>query len=193
MSPRTNIQNEKIREERKKQIMNVALEVIAEQGFSSASIAKIAKRAGISKGLMYNYFESKEELVIQIMLEGIEQLTVDFDPNHDGTLTEEELHLFIDSSCDALKENIAFWRMYFMVILQPEVFKIIETKFQEALAPLMQTLMTYFINNNYDNPEAEVRFFAAMMDGVGLHFILDPENFPLESVKNKIHRMFTCK
>ncbi|WP_075590681.1 TetR/AcrR family transcriptional regulator [Labilibacter marinus] len=193
MSPRNDSQNEKIRQERKLQIMNVALEVIAEKGFSNASIATIAKTAGISKGLMYNYFASKEELISSIMLHGFNQLTTDFDPDKNGQLNESELHLFIDSSFNQLESNIPFWRMYFMVLLQPEVFNIIGEEFEKTVEPFMATAMTYFTNNGYEDPVAEVRFFAAMMDGVGLHFILDPENFPLEAVKKKIHRIFINK
>lgn len=193
MSPRTDTQNEKIREERKQQIMNVALEVIAANGFANASISKIAKEAGISKGLLYNYFESKEDLVFSIMLEGFNQLTTAFDPNHDGVLTEEELHFFIDNSFEILEENIPFWRMYFMVLLQPEVYNIITPHLEKILQPFYETAMSFFINQGYEDPVTEVRFFAAMMDGVGLHFIMDPENFPMEGVKKKMHLLFKCK
>ncbi|SMO80971.1 transcriptional regulator, TetR family [Saccharicrinis carchari] len=190
MSPRNDIQNIKVREERKRQIMNVALEIIAENGFANASVARIAQRAKISKGLMYNYFESKEDLIINIMLDGFNQLTLSFDTNKDGVLTEEELHYFIDSSFETLKNNIHFWRMYFMVLLQPQVYEIITPYLEKTLQPFYETAINYFIDKGYEDPIAEMRFFAAMMDGVGLHFILDPDNFPLDGVKKKMHRMF---
>ncbi|MBS2097685.1 TetR/AcrR family transcriptional regulator [Carboxylicivirga linearis] len=193
MSPRTDTQNEKIRLERKQQIMNVALKVIADNGFSNASISRIAKEAGISKGLMYNYFESKEDLVINIMLEGFNQLTNSFDPNHDGVLTEEELHFFIDQSFQTVEQNIPFWRMYFMVLLQPDVYSIITPQLEKILTPFYKTAINYFASQGYDDPVTEVRFFAAIMDGVGLHYIMDPENFPMEGVKTKIHQLFKCK
>ncbi|MCU4174781.1 TetR/AcrR family transcriptional regulator [Carboxylicivirga sp. N1Y90] len=193
MSPRNDSQNEKIREERKQQILNVALEVFADNGFSSTSIAKIAQKAGISKGLIYNYFESKEELVTSIMIDGFRVMTESFDKDRDGVLTENELHYFIDTSFATLEENIPFWRMYFMVLLQPEVYKLITPQLETILGPFMQTALTYFVNHGYEDPEAELRFFSAMMDGVGLHFILDPENFPIEAVKKKMHNLFKTK
>lgn len=193
MSPRTGTQNEKIRLERKQQIMNVALEVIAANGFANASISRIAKEAGISKGLLYNYFDSKEDLVINIMLDGFIQLTMAFDPNHDGVLTEEELHFFIDKSFQTIEENLPFWRMYFMVLLQPDVYTIITPQLEKILTPFYETAINYFASHGYDDPVTEVRFFAAVMDGVGLHYIMDPENFPMEGVKNKMHQLFKCK
>ena len=67
MSPRTPQQLDKIRKERRKAIMDTSLEVFSEYGYESASISMIAKKVGISKGLMYNYFESKEELLIDAL------------------------------------------------------------------------------------------------------------------------------
>jgi AcrR family transcriptional regulator len=189
MAPRTTSQNELIREERRTQIMQVALEVIAEQGFSNTSISKIATRAKISKGLLYNYFSHKEDLMMTIMIDGFNQFIDAFNPNKNGVLTNDELHFFIDKTFDILKSNIRFWRMYFMVLLQPEVFKIIEPHIMKTLGPFMQTAYTYFENNGSEDPEVEVRFFAALLDGVGLHFVMDPNNFPLEGVKQKLHQI----
>ena len=63
MSPRTSKQVSKIRQEKKELIMEVSLELFAENGFHATSISKIAKKAGISKGLAYNYFESKKDIL----------------------------------------------------------------------------------------------------------------------------------
>jgi AcrR family transcriptional regulator len=50
------------REERREAIMNVAREVFFEYGYSATSMSAIAARLGGSKGTLYNYFKSKEEL-----------------------------------------------------------------------------------------------------------------------------------
>ncbi len=64
MSPRTQEQFEEMRESRRQQIMDAALELFAQEGYSHCSISQLAGHAGISKGLMYNYFESKEALLV---------------------------------------------------------------------------------------------------------------------------------
>jgi AcrR family transcriptional regulator len=51
-----------IREERREAIMAVAREVFFEHGYSDTSMSAIAARLGGSKGTLYNYFRSKEEL-----------------------------------------------------------------------------------------------------------------------------------
>lgn len=50
-------------EERRLQILETALTVFASNGFKGASIKDIAQAAGISQGLMYHYFVSKEDLL----------------------------------------------------------------------------------------------------------------------------------
>jgi AcrR family transcriptional regulator len=50
------------KEARPAEIVEAALEVFAERGFSAARIDDVAARAGISKGTLYLYFASKEEL-----------------------------------------------------------------------------------------------------------------------------------
>jgi AcrR family transcriptional regulator len=50
------------RDTRREAILDVAAEVFLEVGYSAASMSMIAARLGGSKGTLYNYFRSKEEL-----------------------------------------------------------------------------------------------------------------------------------
>jgi AcrR family transcriptional regulator len=50
-------------EDRREQIIDAALRVFARQGFKGSTNKDIAKEAGITPGLIYHYFESKEELL----------------------------------------------------------------------------------------------------------------------------------
>lgn len=52
---------------RRAQLIECATETIATLGYAQASLAQIAKRAGISKGVITYYFSSKEELIEQIV------------------------------------------------------------------------------------------------------------------------------
>lgn len=50
-------------EDRREQIIEAALRVFARKGFNGATNKDVAKEAGITPGLIYHYFESKEELL----------------------------------------------------------------------------------------------------------------------------------
>lgn len=56
-----------IEEARRAQIVASAIEVIAEVGFARASLARIARHAGISKGVISYHFAGKEELMVEVV------------------------------------------------------------------------------------------------------------------------------
>ncbi|WP_019142918.1 TetR/AcrR family transcriptional regulator [Noviherbaspirillum massiliense] len=55
-------------EARRQAILATAADVFQEVGFDAASMAEIAVRTGGSKATLYNYFSSKEELFVEVML-----------------------------------------------------------------------------------------------------------------------------
>mgnify|MGYP001448815542 CR=1 FL=1 len=52
-----------------KQIIEAAVDVIADNGFHQAQVSKIAKHAGVADGTIYIYFENKEDILISIFQE----------------------------------------------------------------------------------------------------------------------------
>ncbi|MHB1783607.1 MAG: TetR/AcrR family transcriptional regulator [Acidimicrobiales bacterium] len=57
---------------RRQQIVAAAIDTIAEVGFAHASLARIAARIGISKGVISYHFAGKEDLIRQVVIEIIE-------------------------------------------------------------------------------------------------------------------------
>ena len=54
-------------EVRKKQILDAAIQCISNDGFHNVTTESIAKVSGLSKGSLYRFFKSKEELLVAIM------------------------------------------------------------------------------------------------------------------------------
>ncbi len=186
MSPRTSEQYKEIRESKRNLIMESTLKLFAKHGVYHTTVNMIAQDAGISKGLMYNYFKSKEDLLRSVVFQGINKLLVLFDPDHDGVLTKTELKYFIEETFRTIQKDIQFWKIYFSVLSQPQVLKIVGGKFWEILNPVSKILENYFKRNRFKNPEIETRFFGAIMDGICINYIIDPDNFPLEEIKQKV-------
>ncbi len=101
--------------------MDVALVHFANNGYFKTTINHIARHAGISKGLMYNYFESKEELLTEIINRSLAEISKYFDPDNDGYLSEEEFDFFIRKLFLILREKISFWRLFSQLIMQKDV------------------------------------------------------------------------
>jgi AcrR family transcriptional regulator len=191
MSPRTSAQFNEMRQNTKQKIMDSALELFANAGYYSTSISQIAKKAEISKGLMYNYFESKELLLKEIVFQGIDSITVSFDPNRDGVLTKEELEIFIKESFKLVRQQRTYWKLYFALMSQEAVMSLFKDELAPRLEGLFVMLTRYFHEQKYSKPEVEMRFFGALLDGIAMNFIMDPDGFPLDDVEEKIISMYT--
>ena len=68
--PRTPEENERIRQLSKEKIRAAAMKLFINQGYYATSISNVAKKAGISKGLLYNYYKGKEDLFLNWSMPG---------------------------------------------------------------------------------------------------------------------------
>jgi AcrR family transcriptional regulator len=59
--------------QKRPQILAAAQEIFAEQGFEAARMDDVARRARVSKGTLYNYFDSKEDLLIHAVIAAMEE------------------------------------------------------------------------------------------------------------------------
>jgi AcrR family transcriptional regulator len=57
--------------DRPAEILAAALEVFAERGFQAARLEEVAKRAGVSKGALYLYFETKADLFRAVVTDAV--------------------------------------------------------------------------------------------------------------------------
>ncbi|HEY9113398.1 MAG TPA: TetR/AcrR family transcriptional regulator [Bacteroidales bacterium] len=190
MSPRTAQQIKEIRKDRKQSIMVTALEEFATHGYETTSISMIAKKAGVSKGLMYNYFKSKEDLLSKIMEEGFEDMLPFIDPNKDGVLTKEEFAFMIDESFRLMKEKISFYRLYFSLIMQPAVSKLFAEKLNQVAAPFIELFVNYYKEKGSKNPMLEAIMVGALLDGIGFNYAFNADAYPLDDVVELVKEKF---
>ena len=189
--PRTKEQYEEIRKTSKQKILNAALDVFATEGYHSATVDAIAKSAGISKGLMYNYFKSKDDVLHELMIGMMDALMCEYMPLKPGQkFTKADIENFINVGIDLVLEKPHFWKLYFSVFVQPEVMAIVYDKMMEKATPYLLGMNWYFENKGIKNPEVMVRYFSAVMDGIQLHIMLDPKNFPAKEVKRLLIKQF---
>ena len=79
------------KEDRPQEITEAAMEAFAEKGYAATKVEDVAKRAGVSKGLLYLYFKTKEELfkavIRSVVVPKIDELTEIID-RHDMSSEE---------------------------------------------------------------------------------------------------------
>lgn len=186
MSPRTKIQFEAIRNEKEALILETALHLFAKNGYLSTSVSLIAKEAGISKGLMYNYFKSKEELLHKIAFGKANQF-LDFLVIDDiNNVKKEEIISFIEGNFSLLVREQDFFKLYFSLLVQPDVFSLMGNEMMKVFEEVIIAINNYYENKGCKNAYANTRYLLAIFDGVGIHYVLDADNFPLDEIKEMI-------
>lgn len=181
--PKSPEQFDDIRKQKKQLIMDTALELFAENGFHATSISQIAAKAKISKGLTYNYFESKNDILKGIMDQGFSEMHENLDINHDGVLTEEEFKHFIHQNFRLVKDNLHYWKLLFSLLLQPKVSITFAKKYQEAAGPVFEMFLQFIVSNGSKDPEKDLMAISSMIEGAFLYLVAAPDIFPLEKLE----------
>ena len=187
MSPKSKEQIEVIREKSIKNILNSALNLFSKNGYSHTSMNEIAKNAKISKGLIYNYFTSKEELLSAVIKNGIETLFSEKEIYSILSLPDpkDRFLAIMDATYLVITSKSEFLMVYMSLMFQPNIMKIIETFFKEFTDSLFQMMASIFKDLGYRDPEKESKVFAAMLDGIQLHY-LTAKDYPLKEMMNFI-------
>jgi len=93
---------------RRKQIITCAIDAIAELGYAKASLAEIAKRAGVSKGVISYHFAGKRELIQQVVATVVETATAEMLPR---IFAEESvarmLRVYIESNLEFIGSHLS--------------------------------------------------------------------------------------
>lgn len=194
MSPRTKKQNEAIRQRSEAAIKEAALEMFAKYGFHSTSITQIAKEAGVSTGLMYNYFSGKEELLQMIIQDAIEVNDASWLKFLNADLpAAEKLRKAMDATFDLVKSNLHHWKLLTALSFQPDVQQKMEAVIMNKKTFYIQLLTGVFEEMGFEEAQMEVFYFAAMVDGIFLHYMNMEEHYPLDQMKEMIWQRYENK
>jgi AcrR family transcriptional regulator len=186
MAPRSSKQFEEIRQTRKEALVNAAMELFASNGFGGTSISNIAKKAGVSKGLVYNYFENKEALVKEIVMEGIQEIMKEMDFNFSQNMTRELMIDMLDKNLNLIKNNSDYWKLYIAVIAQPAVIELVKEEIFQVMGAYFMAIGQYYEEKGAKNPIAYAYLLGAILDGIGLDSLYDPENYPFAEIREII-------
>ncbi len=190
MAPRTSEQFEKIRETKSQLILNTALRLFAERGFYATTVSSIAKEAGVSKGLMYNYFESKDEILVILFEQFITLVSSLLDLDNDNEITNDEMETFFIQLTDTMAKDRDYWKLYFQLSIQQEVLDLIRARISsgEMLVKYIRLIYKYFADR-FPDPNQQMLFFSFILKGFSLQYVLTPESVPDDEIQPFWERM----
>ena len=165
--------------EKKEKILIAALELFSQEGFKNTSTSKVAKKAGVSEGLIFRHFKNKEGLLEAIIQEGEQRAKVLFadivmepDPKEVIRKTFEMGIIMIANKADA-----DFWKLQYKIKWEMEIYG------EHKMEPLELALTNAFKKLGYPEPDLEAKYLLVNMDGLATRYFLQ-KSFDLQSLIN---------
>lgn len=147
--------------EKKEKIIQAALELFALEGYHTTSTIKVARRAGVSEGLIFRHFGNKEGLLRAVIKLGEERfqslyasIVLENDP-------QKVVRKAIELPFSVPESEYGFWRLQYK--LKWEMPNYISSKME----PLRIALSNAFEKLNYESPKLEAEFLIHFLDGLG--------------------------
>ncbi len=173
-------------------ILNTALELFATKGYKNTSISEIAKKAEISKGLMYNYFESKQALLRAIVSKAITEghdLIQHAMEDYASPILELE-HLVLDTM-NHVKANFQFWKLLTSLAHQQDILSSVQDLLEEQKKWGVQKGIELFTKLKSPNPMQSAFLLGAAMDGIMLHYLHMGNEYPIDEMAKALVETFT--
>ena len=174
---------------KKEIILETATVLFAEQGFEKTSVASICENAGVSKGLVYHHFTSKEDILIAIYEQSTQEM-MNLSNNDIEKKADEKLFKIIDTVFLQLEENKLFFKLNLNIMFQPSTRKILETQIKERATQLFSVVKQIFNDIDLKNSELLSYVLISEIDGIALSYLSSFEKYPLQEMKNQLLKKY---
>ena len=175
MSPRPNVTDE-----RTSQIITAAEDVFSKKGFSEARMDDIAEETGLSKGTLYLYFKSKNDIIIAILdrifqreFKVIEQINIA------ETNATDSIWLFVDTVVKDIKYFLRampiayeFLALAFRNKTVQKALKVYVNRYMDILTPIIQHGIDTGEFRNVNTQEVAIAM-GAILEGTILLWVYD--------------------
>ncbi|MDD9302705.1 MAG: TetR family transcriptional regulator [Desulfobacter sp.] len=177
---------------RRKQILDIAVDMISRNGYQQTTMAAIAKEAGFSKGVIFYYFKNKEDLISQTgltLLEELRSFTI-------GQMKKQapgkgQLNAYVKAYFDFIRKN----QKKFSILM--EVGFNLNTMSQHSLfgsqeyAECRRRLDKLIQMEGMPKGEGQAlsAVIQGMLDGVGIQWIADKSAVDLDACQSLIVEM----
>ncbi len=177
------------RDDTREKLFEAAARVFEEQGIGGASIEGIAAAAGLTRGAFYSNFNSKDELIIAMLEDHVEQ---SIRRNLDLLARHKSLSDFIDAlkTMDRSRQDplgrspLLHMEMILFVARaekrRPDLAKRLRAR-RKLITDIVETASKNSGQNVSLNPTWTGAILLALEDGFRLHRLIDPETTPADS------------
>ena len=180
------------KEQKRRDIARAAMEVFSERGFDATSMSLVAGSAGVGKGTIYEYFDSKDEMIAAAILIWLEDI-IEGARSLSQRIEDPELRLrtFVSESMSeftrdqsAIQTSISVFQVVLSNLDNSKWSDPIQSAFKDTWKIIVQIIMDGHekgVFNISDQGEAEkiAINLLAFLDGICLHYYASGGRFDL--------------
>lgn len=186
---------------RRQEILSHFYEVIIEEGFEGASIAKIANRMEVNPSLLIHYFSTKDAMVLglidYIISTYSSHLLPDFSMEADPAIRwEDVLDVISHIQWDLIMNNVVFYSCYTLGMRSPEVrerFVELYESVRKSLSREIRHATEHGVIQVKD-PDKAAKLIISLFEGANFYQHVDPDkpdaNERANFLKNTIRQIF---
>ncbi len=186
------------REVRRSALIQAALFVFAENGYHGATMQQVADRAGMSKGGLYEYFSSKDDLLLgtaEAVINEMSEESMQLLRSSEGPLRQR-----VARHAEYILENIEGWAEVSQSMRQvwaelgnaeSPLTKLLGAHYRRSVDQLETLFDEAVVSEGLDNfpTRAAVLTIMAVIDGLLIQAVIAPEEFRLYSQSGMFPRM----
>ncbi|SDB94279.1 transcriptional regulator, TetR family [Sanguibacter gelidistatuariae] len=147
----------------RQQIIDAAVDLIADQGFTATSVDDIAAAAGVAKGSVYYNFGSKSDVFEAALSVGLERLTRTLEGAREGLTGKDALAALVAAVLEQIQAHPNFAKL-----LAAEVFRV-GREWQETVGHIRAEVIEFYAAAlRQTRPGADVSLVAAAVFGATL-------------------------
>ena len=175
------------KQEKKQHVLDAALSLFTEKGYNAVTTREIAEKAGISKGGLYDYFENKEVLFEEVVINKMKNVLVDFKRQLLEKTDDpfERFQKIRDLSCTAHKPN----KQRFFLLFDFYVTCNDEKKIERLLGNVYDLVREFIMQITYEafpdvfEKKEDAKDYAtiilSVLDGITIRHLISPERVKL--------------
>ncbi len=164
--------------DKQENILKTALELFANDGYNATATSKIAKKAGVSEGLIFRHFGNKKGLLEAIMEDMENRISQLLAPIVFEDDPKKVITAFIELPFSIDPEEYNFWRLQFKLKWEQAYYN------PHKMKPLVDKLTWAFTALGADQPAQEAQLLNQLIDTISVGILRDglESQLPLKSL-----------
>ncbi|WP_276498633.1 TetR/AcrR family transcriptional regulator [Pontibacter litorisediminis] len=173
---------------KKEIILDTALHLFAEKGYDATPTSQIAKAAGVSEGLIFKHYISKENLLEAVVKAGYRRITEKSKRSVEENDPAKLISNVLDMPQQLVEDERDFWRMQFRMVDE----EVAQRHHQRYLNSVKKKLVEAFQKLGHKEPELETEVLMLLVESLWRAYLTneDKTHFAkmLELTKSKFIR-----